>query len=208
MISETYKLKNEYIRSNDKAKDKIVLCHSYSYGLEHIEGWKHRDKSKNYSITPFSIGSDGEVYQHFAPRLTHNLISEQVDPSIIGITLVNIGPLTLNPFNGTFNNWLYDVHRGEDLVSKEWRGYHYWEAYTLAQETSVYQLVTYLLSEYNIPKYIIPHNTKLDNAEYTEGVLYRSNFNKNYLDLSPAWDYDGFKNKFEKTHEDGTTINK
>jgi hypothetical protein len=208
MITEQYELKNDYIRSHDKVKDKIVLCHSYSYDTDHIEGWNNRSKGNLYSITPFSVGRDGEVYQHFNPCLTHSLISDRVDPSIIGITLVNIGPLTLNPYNGSFNNWLYDVHHGDELVSKEWRGYHYWEAYTSEQQTSVFQLVTYLLSEYNIAKYIVPHNTKVDNAEYTEGVLYRSNFNKNYLDLSPAWDYDGFKNKFEKTHEDGSTVNK
>ena len=90
---------------------------------------------------------------------------------------------------------------------KECRGYKYWEGYTEEQEKSSFELVTYLLSEYNIKKHIIAHNTKMDDAAYVEGMLYRSNFNKNYLDPSPAWDYEGFKKRFQYKIEDETTTN-
>jgi hypothetical protein len=47
----------------------------------------------------------------------------------------------------------------------------------------------------------------MDDAAYVEGVLYRSNFNKNYLDPSPAWDYEGFKKRFQYRTENEQTTN-
>lgn len=172
-----------------------------------MEGWVKRANSGLYTMTAYSVGQDGEVYEHFNPNKTHRYINDDVDQSIIGVTLVNIGHLNLNPYNGSFTNWLNDVHEGDNIVFKEWRGYKYWEGYTEEQEKSTFELVTYLLSEYNIKKRIIAHNTKMDDAAYVEGMLYRSNFNKNYLDPSPAWDYEGFKKRFQYRTEDETTTN-
>lgn len=202
-----YAINNGHVNNSDQVKDKIVLCNSYSYGSNHMEGWVKRANSGLYTMTAYSVGQDGEVYEHFNPNKTHRYINDDVDQSIIGVTLVNIGHLNLNPYNGSFTNWLNDVHEGDNIVFKEWRGYKYWEGYTEEQEKSTFELVTYLLSEYNIKKRIIAHNTKMDDAAYVEGMLYRSNFNKNYLDPSPAWDYEGFKKRFQYRTEDETTTN-
>jgi hypothetical protein len=184
-----------------------VLSNSYSYGLNHMDGWVKRVDNGLYSVTAYSVDRNGEVYEHFKPSKTHKYINDDVDPSTIGITLVNIGYLNLNQYNGTFTNWLNDIHNHDNIVFKEWRGHIYWEDYTIEQENAVFELVTYLLSEYNIPKRIIPHNTKMDDANYVEGVLYRSNFNKNFLDPSPAWDCEGFKERFGKKTKNENSIN-
>jgi hypothetical protein len=206
-MNEEYSVDCTHIRQNTQPKDKIVLCNSYSYGVDHMKGWVKRGDNGLYTMTAYSVGQDGEVYEHFKPNKTHRYINDDVDQSIIGITLVNIGYLNLNPYNGSFTNWLNDVHDGENMVFKEWRGYKYWEGYTEEQEKSTFELTTYLLSEYNIKKHIIEHNTKMDDAAYVEGVLYRSNFNKNYLDPSPAWDYEGFKKRFQYRTENEQTTN-
>jgi hypothetical protein len=59
------------------------------------------------------------------------------------------------------------------------------------------KLVNKLCDEFFIPKIAIPHNTKMENAETFEGILYRSNLEKHYTDLSPAWKCEAFKYKLE-----------
>lgn len=206
MMDDSYKIDSRFILDRGQAKDKIVLCNSYSYGVDHMLGWKKKPDQGLYPITAYSVTQDGEVYEHFKPNLTHTFISETVDSKIIGITMANIGHLALNPYNGVFTNWLNDIHHPDNVFFKEWRGYKYWESYTDEQLDSVYQLVTYLLNEYNIPKHVVEHNTKIDGAEYVSGVLYRSNFNKNYLDPSPAWDFDRFKNRISNNTEYETAV--
>ena len=51
---------------------------------------------------------------------------------------------------------------------------------------------------YNIPVKAISHNTNIDNANTYKGILYRSNFNKFYTDITPAWDCKDFKTKIER----------
>ena len=41
------------------------------------------------------------------------------------------------------------------------------------------------------------HNTFIDGVEYFEGVVYRSNYNKESTDLNPSWDFKKFKKLIE-----------
>jgi Na+/proline symporter len=63
---------------------------------------------------------------------------------------------------------------------------------------SALNLVSNLCDEFNIPKNVISHNTKINNFFDYRGVLYKSNLNKNYTDLNPSWDFDKFKQKLEQ----------
>jgi hypothetical protein len=58
-------------------------------------------------------------------------------------------------------------------------------------------LVKKLCEEYKIPLNVVSHNTGFKDANKYEGVLYRSNFEKHYTDISPTWDFEKFKNKLE-----------
>ena len=44
---------------------------------------------------------------------------------------------------------------------------------------------------------VIEHNTKINGIEKFEGIVTRSNFDSNYTDLSPAFDFENFRNKIE-----------
>ena len=43
----------------------------------------------------------------------------------------------------------------------------------------------------------VGHNTYISGIELFEGIAYRSNYNKEMTDLSPAWDFENLKNKIE-----------
>ena len=38
------------------------------------------------------------------------------------------------------------------------------------------------------------HNTKIDGIELFQGIVTRSNYNQRFTDLSPAFDFENFKN--------------
>jgi hypothetical protein len=54
-----------------------------------------------------------------------------------------------------------------------------------------------LCDEFFIPNMAISHNTKVDTLSDFQGVVYKSNIEKYYTDLTPAWDFENFKNKLE-----------
>jgi hypothetical protein len=51
-----------------------------------------------------------------------------------------------------------------------------------------------LCKEFNIPKRFVGHNTKIDGIELFQGIVTRSNYNQRFTDLSPAFDFENFKN--------------
>ena len=46
-------------------------------------------------------------------------------------------------------------------------------------------------------KQIIGHNTKINGIERYEGVVSRSNFNSDYTDVTPSFDFEKFQKKIE-----------
>jgi hypothetical protein len=51
------------------------------------------------------------------------------------------------------------------------------------------------MKEMKIEPNVVGHNTKINGVEKYEGVVTRSNFNSDYTDLSPAFDFEDFLNK-------------
>ena len=49
----------------------------------------------------------------------------------------------------------------------------------------------------NIPKTVIDDNTHKKRIVEFNGICYKSNYSKDFKDLSPAWDYLSFKDRVE-----------
>ena len=47
----------------------------------------------------------------------------------------------------------------------------------------------------------IGHNTKVDSISDYNGIVFRSNYEKSYTDLSPAFDFEEFKNLINKENQ-------
>lgn len=200
LIDETtYILPDANYVKVETIKKQIVIAHTGSIDMRHIPKWKHRLNGKYNKTAAFSIDVAGNVYRHFDPIYFSKFIGElELDKKSIIILVENEGWLSKNTENGEFIDWIGHIYsKPESVYEKRWRGHEYWAPYGVEQFESTLELVKKLCDEFFIPKTSVPHNTKLDNINNLEGVLYRSNLEKYYTDLSPAWNCEKFKYKLE-----------
>lgn len=176
----------------------IVLGNTFSSDMKHFNGWITRHNGLYNKTAAFTIDINGVVYRHFDPIYMSTIMGNvENDKKSIVILLENRGWLVKNEENGEFIDWVGNIYNKPELVvEKKWRNYLYWEPYNQKQFNSTLKLVNQLCDEFSIPKYAIPHNIKLDDLDFN-GVLYKSNFEKYFTDLSPAWNSETFKYKLE-----------
>lgn len=200
MIDEvTYKLPDiNYIQS-ETVKKQIVMAHTYTNNMRHYVKWTNRLVGKYKKTAPFTISFDGTIYSHFDPLNSSFFFgNSELDRKSIVILLENEGWLVKNGEKNEFINWVGHIYnRPEEIVEKRWRGYTHWAPYTKQQMDSAIKLVNSLCEEFYIEKFVMPHNTKVETLDNFKGVMYRSNLEKHYTDLSPAWNFEEFKYKLE-----------
>lgn len=195
----TYLLPDSNYIKSETIKKQIIIGHTSSSNMTHYMKWTNRLNGGYKKTAAFSIDSNGVIFNHFDPiffsDFTGNL---DFDKKSIVILLENDGWLIKNNEKKQYINWIGDIYNKPDLVvERRWRNYSYWAPYTSQQFNSALELITKLCDEFYIPKVAIPHNTKVDKYDNFQGVLYKSNIEKHFTDLSPAWNCEEFKYKFE-----------
>ena len=90
------------------------------------------------------------------------------------------------------------LNNNDNLYTKEWRGYKYYEQYTKEQYDSTVFLCRSLCLELNINDDSIGHNAFDDNARTYNGIISRSNLDVNYTDLNPSFDFRKFLKDLKK----------
>lgn len=196
----TYVLtENNYVKEETQKKQ-IVLAHTFNDNMRHFIGWKNRYNGNYKKTAAFTIDAAGFIYKHFEPKYKSKFFeTEDLNDKSIVILLENFGWLDKDTEKNRYITWLGDIYnKTSDVVNKRWRNNKYWDSYTTEQFDSALNLVSNLCDEFNIPKNVISHNTKINNFFDYSGVLYKSNLNKNYTDLNPSWDFDKFKQKLEQ----------
>lgn len=197
--SVSYQLSTDNYFQIESIKKQIVIGHTYNHDMKHIIGWQHRYNGKYKKTAAYTISADGVVYNHFQPKFQSKYFNNlEMDKKSVVILLENDGWLIKDDKTNEFFTWIGDIYNEPSkIVEKKWRGYEYWAPYNKKQIKSLEGLVKLLCDEFSIPLIAIDHNTKLDDVLDYEGIIYRSNLNKNYTDLSPSWDFIMFKNKIE-----------
>ena len=197
---KTFILTNKNYIDKETKKTQILIGNSYSNNIKYISGWKKRNGGKYKKTTTFSIDKKGNTYQHFDDKYYSKSVGiDDLDKSIISITLENIGWLNKDLLEDRYIDWVGNIYkRRAKVIDKRWRGFRYCEPYTTKQFNSCVDLVTFLCEKHNIDKKCVGHNTYIKNIEDFNGVIYRSNYNKYLTDVSPAWDFKKFKNKIEE----------
>lgn len=199
--STTYKLSDKnYIHQGTK-KNKIIIGSTYSTEMKHYIGWKKRLNGGYVNTAMFTITLDGKIYQHFSPNYYSNfMLDPMLVESSVTILLENEGWLIkdLNDENRYINYVGHIYNREDSIIEKSWRNQKYWAPFSNKQMEATLDLVTELCVEFEIPLNVVSHNTNFDEAYDFNGVLYRSNFERYYTDISPAWDCQTFKDKIEK----------
>jgi len=181
-------------------KTQIVLASTFNHDMKHVTGWQHRHNGKYKKTAAFTIDAAGVVYKHFEPKYYSKFFGNlEIDTKTIVILLENDGWLIKDEEKNQFINWLGDIYnKPENVIEKRWRKYRYWCPYSQEQFESALELVRKLCDDFYIPLNAIGHNTKIDTLSDYHGVIYKSNFDKNYTDLNPSWDCTEFKNKLEQ----------
>jgi len=199
-IDETqYKLPSKNYFPVENVKKQIVLANTNNHDMRHVIGWVNRYNGKYKKTASFTIDRNGIIHKHFEPKYQSSFFNNlEIDKKTIVILLENEGWLTHNTEKNQFITWVGDIYNEVyGVVNKKWKGYDYWCSYTHEQLESVLRLAKKLCVEFDIPLISLNHNTKIDYINDYTGVLYKSNFEKHYMDLTPAWDYELFKNKLE-----------
>lgn len=199
--TKSYKLtKGNYTPQGTK-KNKIVIGATYSTKMSHYTGWSNRNNGKYTKTAMFTVRMDGTVYQHFSPNYFSDfMLKPDLNESSITILLENEGWLVKDLSNkNKYINYIGHIYNRKDsVIEKRWRSQTYWAPFTDKQVESTIELVVELCENFNIPMDVVSHNTNFDDAQDFNGILYRSNFEKYYTDITPAWDCKAFKDKLEK----------
>jgi N-acetyl-anhydromuramyl-L-alanine amidase AmpD len=112
------------------------------------------------------------------------------------ISLENLGWLEKVPVKNYYTNWIGNIYNGKPY-EKKWRDYFLWEPYTDQQVKSLAVLCKNIVEEHKIEKKCVGHNTTIKDIEKMGGIVSRSNFNKRFTDLSPAFDFEKFTKKIQ-----------
>lgn len=180
-----------------KRKKQIVLCHSSRVTQDYLNALKYRYNGNNPYLPHYVINRDGEVF-NIIPSDTHSkfLEVESFNKSVIVICLGNLGWMKKNPLSGAYVNWIGNIYN-QGIFEKKWRNHFFWQPYTDKQIKNLSILISNLCDEFNIPKTCIGHNVKVDGIEKFEGIVSKSNYDSEYTDLSPAFDFEELKKLLE-----------
>ena len=197
---KTYKIEEKNYHKKEFKKHQIILGNSFSEKLNHVEGWKYRLGGEYTKTATFTINRGGKIFQHYDEKYYSDFIdNKMIDKKIISIVIENQGWLLKDLLKDRYIDWVGNIYkRRAKVVEKRWRGFVYWDPYTTKQINSCIKLINFLCEKCNIPNRCVGHNTYIAGIENFEGITYKSNYDKENTDLSPAWDFNNFKNKIEK----------
>jgi N-acetyl-anhydromuramyl-L-alanine amidase AmpD len=172
-----------------KKKHQIILTHTSRNINDYLQSLKFRFNGSFKRIPNYIITREGKIIQ----LLGNTEHSEYFkDPNInrnsIIVSLENLGWLQKEPLTDHYINWIGDIYKG-NVFEKKWRDYFFWQPYTEEQVKSTSSLCGKLLKDMKIKSQIVEHNTKIVGIEKYIGIVSKSNFDMNYTDLSPAFNF-------------------
>jgi hypothetical protein len=199
-VNNTKQLSYDNFYNELYPKNKIIIGNTASKDMEHTKLWQNKMNGKFKGTAAYTIGLDGTIYEHYNPKYYSDFVNMgNSDKNIIPILIENEGWLNKNYNSNELITWSGDIYKGDtDICEIKWRGKTRWAPYQDIQIDSLALLCEELINIFNIERHVSYHNTKIDDIEEKEGIYYRSNYNTNYLDVSPAFKFKEFKNKIEE----------
>ena len=180
-----------------KKKHQIILSHSSRPIEEYLLSLKYRYNGKFPRVPNYVVTRDGKVLELLSNIEHSNFFREpNVNRNSIIIVLENLGWVQKEPLKDYYVNWNGDIYNGI-VFEKKWRDYFFWQPYTTTQLKLTAELCKKLFKEMSIQNKLIGHNTRINGIEKFEGVVTRSNFDVNYTDVSPAFNFDEFLKNIE-----------
>lgn len=180
--------KNHYQSKNKKTQ--IILGGSLRKESNHILHLKNKDFGMTKKWSTFTITRSGIIYQHFDPSYYSDYLGvKDVDKKSISIVLENMGMLFYDVNKEYFVNWINEKCDDNFVYEKLWKNCRYWERYTEEQYNSLALLCEFLIKEYGIERDALGFNVHEPDSIGFYGILTRSNYDSDYSDLNPAFDF-------------------
>lgn len=199
-INKEYRLKETSYFKNKIRKTQIVIGNTSNKGMNHFDIWNKKINGKYKGTSPYTIGLNGMIYEHYNPIYYSSFVKDtNLDKRIISIVLENEGWLTKDFNKKKYIMWDGDIYnRMDPLVERKWRGKLRWAPYSEKQMESLALLCDKLTDDFKIPKIVASDNIIIDEITSKDGIFYRGNYSKNFLDVSPAFDFNYLKTKIEQ----------
>ncbi len=174
--------------SEQNKKTQVVLIHSSRVGEDYLKSLEYRYNGVNNKKPHYVILKSGEIISVQDESKNSNLFdNEKINHNSIVICLENLGWVNKNTLSTTFSNWIGT--KVEKVKEKKWRSKSYWDLYTEIQTSVLIKLCEEVCERNKINKKFIGNNTKISGVENFSGILTRSNFDEDYTDLSPAFNF-------------------
>lgn len=184
-------------KSHQSDKRQIVLTHTSRNYEDYLTSLKERYNGDYDKIPHFIIKKDGEIIQVMDDKNnTRYFGGEKEKSNLIIVCLENYGWVRKNPLSGNYLNWIGDSC--DSVYEKSWRGHIFWDEYSESQVNALEELVRYLFKTHDIKNNFVGHNVKVDKVEYFNGVTTVSNYFKKTTKLSPAFNFEEFKSRFNE----------
>lgn len=169
-------------------KRQIVLIHTSREGNDYLKSLDFRHNG-NYDKKPhYVIMKSGEIVKILNDNENSNLFyNESLNKNSIVVSLENLGWLSKNSLSKFYSNWIGT--KVELVKEKKWRSKYFWDFYSDEQTKSLIKLCDEICDNNNIPKKFIGNNTRISGSENYHGIITRSNFDEDYTDLSPAFNF-------------------
>jgi hypothetical protein len=181
---------NHYLTQS--VKTQIVLATSLRKDGYHIIRLHNKERGKTKKWNTYTVSRDGTVFQHYDNKFHSDFLGiKEADKQSISVVIENMGCLFKTPA-GKHINWLNEICDEENVVTKNWLGYNYWEKFTDEQIENIALLCKQLCEEHNIPKNCIDfHHYHKDTIKF-RGIVFRSNYIEDSSDINPLFDISKF----------------
>lgn len=178
-----------------KKKSQIILTHTSRNVENYLTSLRYRYSGMFDRIPNYVITKEGKILQLLENVEHTNFFKNiNINRNSIIICLENLGWLEKQPLQNHYVNWIGDIYKGKPF-ERRWRDYFFWEPYTEKQLDSLSDLSNTIITDMKIRKEFVGNNTKYNGVDKFQGVVTRSNYDSNYTDLSPAFDFDVFIEK-------------
>ena len=175
-----------------KQKTQIILCHTSREVEEYLASLNFRYNAKYDKIPNYVITREGKVLQLLSDQGYGNFFDDHITNKLsIFVMLENLGWLEKKPLTNHYINWKGSIYN-EQVYEKKWRDFYFWQPYTPQQIKMSAELCKHLTETLQIEKTCVGHNTKVDGIENFEGISSRSNYDSNYTDLNPSFNFETF----------------
>jgi|TARA_R110000868_G_C10930350_1_gene766324 N-acetyl-anhydromuramyl-L-alanine amidase AmpD len=197
MIDEIIKYGNFKSDKKNKNKTQIILTNTSRNINDFLQSLKYRYNGKYDKIPNYIVTRDGKVLQLLDnDEYTNYNTTSSINRNSVIVCLENLGWLEKEPLKNYHINWIGDIYK-QKVFNKTWRDYFFWQPYPEEQIILTSKLCVKLTKETNIPLKSVEHNTKINGIEKFEGIVTKSNFDSDFTDVSPAFNFEIF-NKYLK----------